>query len=120
MPTRREKRSAHDDAEWQLDILRASLEVKTITPESVMNAMWLLLIFSVGGIGSTVLSGSGTFTSTGLTFIALLCVSAAGAYGTLWAAGKSRAEFRSALMQLSRRKPLPQAEFEKLLNKSDS
>ena len=80
MPTRKpsEKKeekneTIQEEAKWQLEVLQTYLESRPITFESLMNVFFLLIVFSLGGVTSSLVSGGSLVVFT--TFLMLLALS---------------------------------------------
>lgn len=113
MPTR--KLSVKEEAKWQLEVLQTFLESRTITIESITQIAWLMIVFSLGGITSSLVSGSPLV----LPFLGLLLFSSGLTVVAVLVSDRRRARFKKKLLRLSKGNPLPQATFEKMLSESE-
>ncbi|MGA2785800.1 MAG: hypothetical protein ABSF09_14000 [Candidatus Bathyarchaeia archaeon] len=104
-------------AEWQLDVLRAALESRTLTIDKAINIIMIVFIFSLGGLTSSWLSNARSTLTVGF-FLFSLGFSTIIALVALVISGKKTDRFRQRLLLLSKGKPLPQASFERMFSES--
>lgn len=102
------------EAEWQLRILQAALEGRTLSIDSLFSSLWLLMIFSIGGLTSSALSGAG-LTTTVLLFIALFFSGGLVSLVALFNIGRRQARFKQKLLLLARGRPIGPAMFKDLI-----
>jgi hypothetical protein len=116
MPSRKQSGSAlRKQSDWQLRILQTAVESRPLRLEHLLNMMWAVAVFSLGGLAVWFGTNGAGWTFQSGFFISLLLISSASALLGIITSSRSNAEFRQKLMLLSRGTPLPQATFEKML-----
>jgi len=116
MPSRKQSGSASSkQAEWQLRILQTAVEARPVRLEFVVNMMWVVVVFSLGGLATWFGTSGAGWTFQGVFFFILFLLSGVLALAAIFLLGKQNDKFMEHLIFLSRGTPLPQATLERII-----